>query len=284
MAGHRWNKDGYIGQGILPDPGASDTIFVDRQLCYVPLVSATAETRTLARPVRVGIDVTIAMKTDGGNITLTVTGGYDESGTTSFVFSDAGQFIRLVSCEAGGTFFWRKMSDHLTTQGGATTLGTSAAGEALTLDSNGELNDVGVILTQDTIIATAAVLTLNATPVTVVTAPGSGVYLEFVAAYVFLDFATTAYAADAGEDLCIKLTDASGDIVSTSIDGEEFEAIADALYIMTPVPTAPNVITHVVNTPLVAHLLVGEWATGDSPLKIRTLYRKIRAASLEAIA
>lgn len=284
MSGHRWNKDGYLGQNRMKDPGTGKSIAVDRQLAYVPLVSTTSETRTLARPVKQGIKVTLVHETDGGDIVLTVTGGYDETGNTTFTFSDAGQFITLESILTGTTYSWRKVADHLSAQYGATTLGTSAASQALTLDSNSELNGIGVLRKTDTIIATAAVLTLNATPVTLVAAPGSGVYIEFVAAYVFLDFATTAYAADAGEDLCIKLTDASGDIVSTSIDGEEFEATADALFIMTPVPTAPNVVTHPANAALVAHLLVGEWATGDSPLKIRTIYRLVRKAALEAIA
>lgn len=148
------------------------------------------------------------------------------------------------------------------------------------LDENGTSD----ILVDDTLVSSAAVLTLNATPVTLVAAPGAAFFTEFVAAYVFLDYGGTAYAADAGEDLCVRYTDASGDIVSTSIDGEEFEATADSLYVMTPVPTAPNVITHGANAALVLHLLVGEWATGNSPLKVRVLYRLVRKASLEAIA
>jgi hypothetical protein len=155
----------------------------------------------------------------------------------------------------------------------------------LTLDgSTLELAGLGVVRVADKLISSAQVLQLNATPIEVVPAPGAGVYLEFLGAYVFLDYAGTAYAADAGEDLCIRYTDGTGDIVSTSIDGEEFEATADALFIMSPVPTAPNVVTHPANAALVAHLLVGEWATGNSPLKIRCYYREIRKAALEAIA
>lgn len=267
----------------VADPGNAGTITIDRNLAYVPLVSAGAETRTLARPTAEGVRCTLAMKTDGGDITVTVTGGLNESGDTTFVFSDAGQFADFVSCEAGGSFFWRKVSDYSTGNLAPVTAGTSAASGSLVLDSNSELNGIGVLRKQDTIIATAAVLTLNSTPVTVLAAPAAGFYNEFVAAYVFLDFATTAYAADAGEDLCLKYTDASGDIISTSVDGEEFEAIADALYMLHPVPTAPNVVTHLAAA-VVAHVLVGNWATGDSPLKFRVLYRTIRTASLEAIA
>ena len=38
------------------------------------------------------------------------------------------------------------------------------------------------------------------------------------------------------------------------------------------------------NAAIVAHVLVGNWATGNSPLKIRCYYREIRKTALEAIA
>jgi hypothetical protein len=54
------------------------------------------------------------MRTDGGDITLTVTGGYDELGTTSFTFSDPGQFVVFVSCYDGTNYYWRKLADYAT--------------------------------------------------------------------------------------------------------------------------------------------------------------------------
>lgn len=274
---HNAAKELFRGDPMV-DPGASGTITVDRLPAYVPIKSLTTETRTLAAPTRAGAIAILCLRTDGGDVTLTVTGGYDEGGSTTYVFTEIGQYLLLVSIEtAVGTYVWRLVTS-------AVIPGTSVAGQALVLDSNSEINDVGVIKSQDTIIATAAVLALFTTPIQVLPAPATGVYIEFLGAYVFLDYAGTAYAADAGEDLCIKYTDASGDIVSTSIDGEEFEATADALFQMTPVPTAPNIVTHLSATALVAHVLVGNWVTGTSPLKIRVLYREIRKASLEAIA
>lgn len=141
-----------------------------------------------------------------------------------------------------------------------------------------------VIHRADKIIATGGVLALNATPIAVIPAGGSGVYHEFLGGVVFLDYAGTAYAADAGEDLCLRYTDGSGDIVSNDIDGEEFEATADAVYILSPVPTNPNVAQHLANTAIFAHIKSGEWATGTSPLKIRAFYRKHNKTALEAIA
>jgi hypothetical protein len=97
-----------------PDPGDADTITVDRNPCVVGLVSAAAETRPLARPTRSGGTVFLYMKTDGGDITLTVTGGFNEDGETTFTFSDPGQFIFLQAAyeSSGGTYYWRKLSDH----------------------------------------------------------------------------------------------------------------------------------------------------------------------------
>lgn len=94
------------------DPGASGTILVKSDLSYFPLSSATTETRTLARPTKDGQDVTIMMEVDTGDITMTVTGGYNEDGDTTFTFSDPGQFIRLVSISIAGTYSWRKIADH----------------------------------------------------------------------------------------------------------------------------------------------------------------------------
>lgn len=220
------------------------------------------------------------------NITVTRAGSQTINGATTYVVSEN---YGSVTVRWNGTE-WNVIS--LAAPLSATelgflngvTAGTSAASKALVLDSNSELNGIGVIRKADVLIATAAVLTLSTTPVDVVAAPAADTYIEFLGAYVFLDYNSAAYAADAGEDLCIRYTDGSGDIVSTDIDGEEFEATADALFVMSPVPTAPNIITHPAATKLVAHVKVGNWATGNSPLKIRTYYRTIRKAALEAIA
>ena len=53
-------------------------------------------------------------------------------------------------------------------------------------------------------IATAAVKTLNATPVEAIAAPGAGQLVVVDEVNLFLDFATTAYAAGADEDLLLK--------------------------------------------------------------------------------
>lgn len=102
----------YLAQTVLADPGDTKTISVDKSLAVCNLVSAAAETRTLGRPLRAGAIITLHHKTDGGDITLTVTGGFDEVGTTTFTFSDPGQFLMLQSFYDGTNYYWRKISDH----------------------------------------------------------------------------------------------------------------------------------------------------------------------------
>lgn len=97
-------------QCTLKDPGSGGTIEV-RQSGYLPLRSAGAEARTLPRPTTKGALLLIVMETDGGDITLTVTGGYDEVGSTTFTFSDPQQALLLFSTyeSATGTYAWRMM-------------------------------------------------------------------------------------------------------------------------------------------------------------------------------
>lgn len=101
------------GRFDYADPGNAGTISIDRSPCNVTLNSAGAETRTLAAPTRRGAIVTLAMRTNGGNIVVTVTGGFNETGDTTFTFSDSGQFATFVSVEtAADTFVWRLMSHY----------------------------------------------------------------------------------------------------------------------------------------------------------------------------
>ncbi len=136
----------------------------------------------------------------------------------------------------------------------------------------------------DKIITTAEVKALNATPITVLAAVGSGIYPEFLGAYVYLDYAAAAYDDGAGEDLVFQNLSA-GAVVSHSIDGTLLDGTADAL-----VWCGPKAAEAAATTALVANggfevtIESGEWITGDSPLKIRLYYRLIRAASMVAIA
>jgi hypothetical protein len=168
MPAHKVLHDVHGGDPIK-DPGASGTIQVDRSPAYCGLQSATAETRTLARPLKRGAVVTLAMEVDGGDITLTVTGGINEDGDTTFTFSDPGQNLTLVACatvsSGTSTLFWRKLSDY--------GLGNVAPADSAVLDELSgltatvtELNTVADFPATSAITATADGLTTGLIPAT----------------------------------------------------------------------------------------------------------------------
>lgn len=117
MAGaHRMLKDTFLafapmGAGLLEDPGDTGTITFKLwgQICSL-VSGASAETRTLAQPIRPGIIGTVCLDTDGGgNVTLTVTGGYNQPGHTTIVLADAGDFVTFESVKVGGSYLWREL-------------------------------------------------------------------------------------------------------------------------------------------------------------------------------
>jgi len=93
---------------LRKDPGNAGTIRLDdASLAVFPLVSAEAETRTLAQPTKAGLIVTVEFDTDVGSITLTVTGGYDPDANTTIVLDDAGDFVTFISIKVGSSYYWR---------------------------------------------------------------------------------------------------------------------------------------------------------------------------------
>lgn len=126
---------------------------------------------------------------------------------------------------------------------------------------------------QDTTLSTAQILALNATPQTVVTAPGAGKCIVFVGAELFLDYNSAAYAGvAAGEDLAFKVADSSGSTVATVEATGFIDQTADGLRYVHPSTTA---YTLQANQPLVIHMLTGEVITGNSPIYVRTFFRVV---------
>lgn len=126
-------------------------------------------------------------------------------------------------------------------------------------------------------VTTAQVKALNATPITLVAAPGATKYLEFVSAFFWLDFESAAYDGIAtGEDLEIRYTDGSGQEVA-SVEATGFmDATADEYALAAPASAAVGtaaLIQPVANAVLALTMSVAEIATGDSPLKVEVLYR-----------
>ncbi len=113
MSAHNAAQQAYFSEKEVLDPGDGKTIVSEQQVSVVNLLSVTAETRTLGRPTRQGEQITLHMRTDGGDITVTVTGAFNETGDTTFVFSDEGQFATFQShVTKAGVYFWRLISHY----------------------------------------------------------------------------------------------------------------------------------------------------------------------------
>ncbi|MAK30932.1 hypothetical protein [Acinetobacter sp.] len=100
----------------IMDPGASGTIAIDRTLGVCPIVTAGAEGRVIAEPVRAGIILTLALKTDGGNATVTTAGSetINAGGTegTQVVLDTAGDSITLISIPKGSDIVWAVLANN----------------------------------------------------------------------------------------------------------------------------------------------------------------------------
>lgn len=280
-----------VFRGTLEKTGSGDVAAADLTNISVILVNKTSGAATgitLPAMQYTGQAVLIVdAKGDAAtnNITITPASG-NINGSGTYVISENYGSVCLVWDGTNFTVFATAnpvSAAELAVLNGVTA-GTSTASKVLTLDSNSELNGIGVIKKADVIIPTGEVLALNGTPKTIVAAPGSGKYLEFLGAYVFLDYNSAAYVDDAGEDLVFKYTNGSGAEISQTMDGSAFDGTADALVYARPAAPAADTVEVVENAAIVLHLLTGEWITGDSPLKVRCYYREVRKAALEAIA
>jgi len=137
------------------------------------------------------------------------------------------------------------------------------------------------ILHVDVLVTSAQLLALNATPKSLVPAPGASLANVFEGAVIHKP-AGTAYAGiAAGEHLAVKYTDGSGlQVTEAESDGFLDSASAQTRY-LRPFNAASGAaeITPVANAALVLHLLSGEITTGNSALHVRVFYRIIPAAA-----
>ena len=133
------------------------------------------------------------------------------------------------------------------------------------------------ITTVDVTVTTGQLLALNATPKTLVAAPGALKAIIVEDIQLMLDYATTAYGGiAAGEDLEVRYTDGSGALVATIETTGFLDATADEYRQVFPVTTAAT--ESVANAALVLRMATGEIITGDSPLKVRVRYRTVDTA------
>lgn len=109
---HRVHSRLYEADKLLPDPGDGKTIVVREDLQICEMVSVAAETRTLANPTKSGIRFILRMKTDGGDIVVNCSNGFNNAGENKATFNDASDLLSLISVETAtrGVFRWQIMT------------------------------------------------------------------------------------------------------------------------------------------------------------------------------
>lgn len=181
---------------------------------------------------------------------------------------------------ASDAYFHQEQNGRVTVleSGGVLQIKSGGQIDASAAGSTGILLDPSLDQFVNVTITSAQLLALNATPITLVAAPGANKALIFLGAMV-TKAAGTAYAGiAAGEDLAIKYTGTAGlEVGEVEPVGFLDQTTAQFRYI-TPVVqgTAPiSSFLPVANAVLVAHMLVGEITTGTSDLKFRVFYRVV---------
>ncbi|HUS40083.1 MAG TPA: hypothetical protein VMX74_11560 [Pirellulales bacterium] len=117
---HRIHNDLYQGPKKLDDPGDTKTILVSEDLSICEMVSVAAETRTLADPTKPGIRFTLRLLTDGGDIIVHATEGFNVALETDATFADAGDTLELISVtktwrspQSASTFRWQVFDENI---------------------------------------------------------------------------------------------------------------------------------------------------------------------------
>lgn len=133
--------------------------------------------------------------------------------------------------------------------------------------STGELSlQHELSLYKDVTLSAAQLDALNATPVSLIAAPGVGKFILINQVLGFMDFQTTAYAGSS-EVLEIRYTNASGSKVCAFSEATFVEAAADAWE--APAILVCNPVT---NAAIVA-AANADWTTGDGIVYLRIYYR-----------
>lgn len=116
MSAHRSLSDQLIADPLLIDPGTGQRVVLDRDFAFLSIsTGASAQTRIIGTPQRVGQELEIAMAVDGGGdcaITQQGSLAINQAGNTTVTLNDAGDRVTLVSIRLGTSLVWRiKSSD-----------------------------------------------------------------------------------------------------------------------------------------------------------------------------
>ncbi|NLF33067.1 MAG: DUF2190 family protein [Planctomycetes bacterium] len=94
----------------IADPGDGEAIPVTAS-GFVNIVTAGAETRTLAAPTFDSQQLRLNLKTDGGDCVLTVASAVNATGNNTLTFAEEGDVIVLYAVDIDGTLAWRALAN-----------------------------------------------------------------------------------------------------------------------------------------------------------------------------
>jgi hypothetical protein len=140
--------------------------------------------------------------------------------------------------------------------------------------ANWALMDASGPFSTTTTLTTAQVNALRATPIEVVTAPGTGLLLEYVSGIISYNYTTTAFTVGADEDFIIQYD--GGTDASVAVESAGFcDQTNDEIRIIPPIATALTVPTAEVNKKLeIFNTGSGETADGGtSTIIVKVIYR-----------
>ncbi len=152
---------------------------------------------------------------------------------------------------------------------------TSDFGGDLNIDGCLKMDDESELCSVDVTVATADVLTLNATAVQLV-AGVSGKVIVPLGVMAYVDYNSAAYAAiAAGDDFALKYTDSAGaQIMVMEATGFVDQTSDQVRYAF---PSSSGDVALVASADVVLHMLNSEITTGDSDIKYRVFYKLIPA-------
>ena len=272
----------------ITDPGDAGAIPVATS-GIVNVVSAGAETRTLANPAAAGLVLGINFLTDGGDVTITAASAYNAAGNTSIVFQAVGEYILLQSRKFSTGYRWLAIASN-------GSIGASATFEDLTVTDDlnvaGELSVTGTgfldsisSLNQGIIDITAANgLTMkqaNPTAMTVAaTITAAGILTKIITG-THTAGATAAYTLPTGTDMDVAMTAEHGEAMVTN-QAVEWTLINLSAAAVDTITLTANTGHTIVGIPIVqsAHASTGDlygnaarWITRKTATSTYVTYR-----------
>lgn len=215
---------------------------------------------------------TDAMNTGAVTVDGTVYNGpamftYASASDNLATIAGANYFAAAVYDLAAGDYIWTAGTDGnqvLTVSAVDRTAGTISTATA----------DLGTV-NSNVLVASSELLALATTPKELVAAPGAGLVNVFFGAQFILNYGTSAYT-EAGDNMGIKYTDASGVQVSSTVECTGFiDQTADTITSAVAVGDAIVAATGAVNQALVLDNLGSNFAAGDGTMNVNVTYKVI---------